>query len=36
MTKNTLSEIELLNASLQGQTPAFEVIVKKYQSLICT
>ncbi|MHC4754748.1 MAG: RNA polymerase sigma factor, partial [Planctomycetota bacterium] len=36
MTKNTLSEIELLHASLQGQTPAFEVIVKKYQSLICT
>ncbi|MHC4396818.1 MAG: sigma-70 family RNA polymerase sigma factor [Planctomycetota bacterium] len=35
MTKNTLSEIELLKASLQGQTPAFEVIVKKYQSLIC-
>ena len=35
MTKNTLSEIELLKASLQGQTPAFETIVKKYQSLIC-
>ncbi|MBN2456189.1 MAG: sigma-70 family RNA polymerase sigma factor, partial [Sedimentisphaerales bacterium] len=35
MTKNTLSDIELLKASLQGQTPAFEVIVKKYQSLIC-
>ena len=35
MTKNTLSEIELLKASLRGQTPAFEVIVQKYQSLIC-
>jgi RNA polymerase sigma factor (sigma-70 family) len=35
MTKNTLSDIELLKASLRGQTPAFEVIVRKYQSLIC-
>jgi len=35
MTKNTLSEIELLKASLRGQTPAFEVIVQRYQSLIC-
>jgi len=35
MSKNTLSEIEILKASLQGQTSAFEIIVKKYQSLIC-
>ncbi len=35
MTKNIPSEIELLKASLRGQTPAFEVIVQKYQSLIC-
>lgn len=35
MTKNTPSEIELLKASLRGQTLAFEVIVQKYQSLIC-
>ncbi len=35
MTKNTQSESELLKASLRGQTPAFEVIVQKYQSLIC-
>jgi len=35
MNKNTPSEIELLQASLQGQTPAFEAIVQKYQSLIC-
>jgi len=35
MTNKTLSEIELLKASLQGKTSAFEVIVKKYQSLIC-
>jgi len=35
MTKNIPNEIELLKASLRGQTPAFEVIVQKYQSLIC-
>jgi len=36
MNKNSPSEIELLQASLRGQTPAFEAIVQKYQSLICT
>ncbi|MHC4243216.1 MAG: sigma-70 family RNA polymerase sigma factor [Planctomycetota bacterium] len=35
MTKNIPSETELLKASLRGQTLAFEVIVQKYQSLIC-
>ena len=35
MNTNTPSEIELLQASLRGQTPAFEAIVQKYQSLIC-
>ena len=35
MTKNTPSEIELIKASLRGQSLAFEVIVQKYQSLIC-
>jgi DNA-directed RNA polymerase specialized sigma24 family protein len=29
------SEIELLRASLNGSSDAFEAIVKKYQSLIC-
>ncbi|MCP4608704.1 MAG: sigma-70 family RNA polymerase sigma factor [Planctomycetes bacterium] len=35
MNKNSPSEIELLQASLRGQSPAFEAIVEKYQSLIC-
>ena len=35
MTKNMPREIELLKASLRGDTVAFEVIVQKYQSLIC-
>lgn len=35
MTRNLPSEIELLKASLRGETAAFEVIVQKYQPLIC-
>ncbi|HUV65990.1 MAG TPA: sigma-70 family RNA polymerase sigma factor, partial [Sedimentisphaerales bacterium] len=35
MLQDTSSEIELLRASLKGDTTAFEVIVKKYQSLLC-
>lgn len=35
MLNNTSSEIELLRASLKGDTTAFEAIVKKYQSLAC-
>lgn len=35
MSNNAKSESELLKASLNGQTQAFELIVRKYQSLIC-
>ncbi|MHC4334978.1 MAG: RNA polymerase sigma factor, partial [Planctomycetota bacterium] len=35
MTRRMTSEIELLQASLNGSSDAFEAIVKKYQSLIC-
>lgn len=35
MLDGTSSEIELLRASMKGQTGAFEVIVRKYQSLVC-
>ena len=35
MDNTAKSEIELLKASIQGNTTAFESIVKKYQSLVC-
>jgi hypothetical protein len=35
MSREMPSEIELLEASARGDTTAFEVVVKKYQSLIC-
>jgi len=35
MSREMPSEVELLEASAKGDTTAFEVVVKKYQSLIC-
>ena len=35
MPTEMYNEIELLKASMQGDTVAFEAIVNKYQSLIC-
>ncbi|TKJ33320.1 MAG: hypothetical protein CEE38_20955 [Planctomycetes bacterium B3_Pla] len=35
MSREMLSEIELLKASSKGDTKAFESVVKKYQSLVC-
>ena len=35
MDNTAKSEIELLKASIQGNTTAFESIVKRYQSLVC-
>ena len=35
MSTEMYNETELLKASMQGDTVAFEVIVKKYQSFIC-
>ncbi|HUT30028.1 MAG TPA: sigma-70 family RNA polymerase sigma factor [Sedimentisphaerales bacterium] len=35
MARQMTSEIELLQASLNGSSEAFEAIVRKYQSLIC-
>ena len=35
MPKRTQAEIELIEASLTGNTQAFEELVRKYQSLVC-
>ena len=35
MSTEMYNETELLKASMQGDTVAFEAIVKKYQSFIC-
>ena len=35
MANSSQNEIELLEASIRGDTNAFESIVRKYQSLVC-
>ncbi len=35
MSINAASEISLVKASLNGRTEAFEILIKKYQSLVC-